>query len=387
MEDTGEDATGRVLRWCDASGLATVSLCCKSFRKVADGIGREEVRRWRPEMDVPGAGGWIGSAQALSGGQRLLVSGGFGGEACAGLPDNDLEDAMGCRRDTEVMCGPPLAFETCGKSKRSNRLVNDMCEQRADHTLLADPCGRGYAYAIGGRVGGQDLASMEVLDIVTGCWSEGMGLREPRCGLGGASVPGALLVCGGLQRQGRRFSLQSTELYIPEHDVWRDGATMNSARDYPACAVLNDRVYAIGGDEHFIIDSNMSTIEAYDTVVDRWSVVGAVPQGVIRSSAATAHSGRIFVLGGMAVGNSGLAFAFDPREQVVHTLQPVPNVLVGAAAVSFGGQLLCIGGGGGQHQAEPLDTVHVYCDRTCTWRLEATLVMCAPRWCCGACVL
>ncbi len=57
-------------------------------------------------------------------------------------------------------------------------------------------------------------------------------------------VPDKLFAVGGCDGN---FSLDSVEIYDPILDEWRLGPTMTIPRSTVGVAVLNDRLYAIGG--------------------------------------------------------------------------------------------------------------------------------------------
>lgn len=96
--------------------------------------------------------------------------------------------------------------------------------------------------------------------------------------------------------QSRRTIHKSTEMFDPEACAWLPvAAEMRQERKYCACAMLEGRLYAVGGmNEH---RARMSCVEAYDPREGRW--VSVAPLGVPRSSAAVAVlQDRLYAIGG-----------------------------------------------------------------------------------------
>jgi N-acetylneuraminic acid mutarotase len=107
----------------------------------------------------------------------------------------------------------------------------------------------GKVYVMGGDTGdgpGQrQLASAEVFDPATGAWSAIADMPTPRNSMGAAVLEGKVYVMGGFDGS---FILNSTEAFDPATGSWAAVAEMSVARHWPAAAALNGRVYAVGGD-------------------------------------------------------------------------------------------------------------------------------------------
>eukprot|EP00960_Hanusia_phi_P075735 768460-Hanusia_phi.AAC.7 len=77
-------------------------------------------------------------------------------------------------------------------------------------------------------------------------WTECPDMEETRTKFGVCSLNGLLWIVGGLDSEGD--ALRSVEVFDPKHRVWvRGAASMLLARQQHAVAVLNGRIYAIGG--------------------------------------------------------------------------------------------------------------------------------------------
>ena len=68
--------------------------------------------------------------------------------------------------------------------------------------------------------------------------------------------------------------LSSVERYDPATNAWEAVAPMATARDSHAVAVLDGKLYAMGGNEE-----NLSSVESYDPALNAWDAVA--PMGTV----------------------------------------------------------------------------------------------------------
>ena len=96
-------------------------------------------------------------------------------------------------------------------------------------------------------------------------------------------------------------ALDVNEVYDPASNSWQTKATMPTARNHAAVGVVNNKVYVIGGrvGAAFITRaSNIDIVEEYDPATDQWGSLKA-PMPTARSATAWGtHRGRIYVAGG-----------------------------------------------------------------------------------------
>ena len=77
---------------------------------------------------------------------------------------------------------------------------------------------------------------------------------------------------------------------------WTKCADMTSTRFYRWAAVIDSRLYALGG---WVSDNEtLSIIEAYNTQTDKWSAAGQLTVAV-RQAACVSYKTSIYLLGGM----------------------------------------------------------------------------------------
>ena len=144
---------------------------------------------------------------------------------------------------------------------------------------------------------------------------------------------------------------------------WSPLRPMLTARNHHGAALIDGRIYVVGGrvGSTFIIglSTNVSTNEAYDVAKDTWSSVLGVPTA--RSGVGVAVlEGRMHVLGGEAylndlVGTYRTHEAYDPKSNSWQRLPPMPTPRHGLAVAEIGGRIYAVSGanvagGGGPHE-------------------------------------
>jgi len=160
-----------------------------------------------------------------------------------------------------------------------------------------------YIYAVGGHH--EDTSHGFSLSIVErynpsapGSWQAVTSLNHDREGLAAAAVAGKIYAIGGFKYD--YPSIPHTwggwlEIYDPLTDLWTDGPSMLTARSHFGMAVVEDRIYTIGG-----LDSSgqcTDVVEYYDVSLGQWFSYTPLPVEVYQVAAA-AIGANIYVLGG-----------------------------------------------------------------------------------------
>ena len=143
-------------------------------------------------------------------------------------------------------------------------------------------------------------------------WKALKAMPSTRGSAAAAVVNGKIYVMGGggpaygstdpvLVPDGSNRSLSANEEYDPETDSWRERAPLPTPRNHTAAAAVNGKIYVIGGriGAPFIGTSrNTDIVETYEVAADRWSVGAAFMPTARSGHAAGVYNGRIFVAGG-----------------------------------------------------------------------------------------
>ena len=155
-------------------------------------------------------------------------------------------------------------------------------------------------------------------------------------------------------------SLNTNEVYDPATNTWTTRAPMSTPRNHLAGAVVNGKIYAIGGrvGSSFVGASSTDVVEEYDPATDMWRIRARM--NFPRSGMAYATDGRvIYTVGGEyldteLVGVFRNLEAYDPARDQWYTLPPMPTPrhgfaggIIGNRFYAVSGQLQSGTGGGG----------------------------------------
>jgi N-acetylneuraminic acid mutarotase len=128
--------------------------------------------------------------------------------------------------------------------------------------------------------------------------------------------------------------------------AWTTRAPLPTPRQEVAVAVLDGRVWVIGG---FGAEAEpTATVEIYDPRADRWSAAPALPAAVHHAAAAVVD-GRLFVVGGYSGGRvrwtpEGAVHEYDRARNAWIARASMPTPRGGLAVAVLGGRLHAVGG-------------------------------------------
>ena len=184
----------------------------------------------------------------------------------------------------------------------------DMPRPRGEHVA---PAVDGKIYAIGGRIpdaSGRDgfahyvdTSLVEMFDPESGSWTRLADAPTARNSHAAAVIDGKIYVVGGRQNQtGGGFSainLPTLEVYDPMTDTWEKKADMPEAQGGLAAAVLDGKLYSFGGEQWRPVQKLFATVWVYDPATDSWDSAVELPEGRHGLAAATIGA-EIFAIGG-----------------------------------------------------------------------------------------
>ncbi|MBI2347524.1 MAG: kelch-like protein [Deltaproteobacteria bacterium] len=205
----------------------------------------------------------------------------------------------------------------------------------------------GKIYVIAGNTNdGGTVASVQVYDSATDSWKRTAPLSVAVNHNMAAAVNGKLYVFGGQSAgsTGSRF-VDSTFEYDPAREQWRTRAPMPMARSAGATAVVNGKIYVVGGRP-----PRGSDFAVYDPAADTWTKVPDLPTQR-NHIAAAAINGRIYVAGGrFEPGNTSpmtdALEIFDPANNQWSQGRRMPTVRGGVNGVAANGCFHVFGGEG-----------------------------------------
>ncbi len=203
----------------------------------------------------------------------------------------------------------------------------------------------GYIYAMGG-VPYDHTPIVERYDPSSDSWIGRASMGTKRSYHGAAVLDGYIYAIGGLSSNSGGTApaiITSVEKYDPTLNSWTYVANIPVYRIYVAASELGGRVYAIGGYhyEGFFNEVNYNTIEQYTP--DSWTTMGAtMSTGRSRFSAAMVN-GRIYAIGGYNGGALSSVEEFDGSSWTY--VMSMPTVLSNHAAAVVNGKIFVVGGG------------------------------------------
>jgi N-acetylneuraminic acid mutarotase len=123
-------------------------------------------------------------------------------------------------------------------------------------------------------------------------------LTVPRADFGFAAAGGKLYAIGGTYRMFPDSVTGSVEEYDPSADTWTSKSPLPAPRSCRAAAV-NGKIYAVGGRLQDTSFTNL--VEEYDPVFDRWISKAAMPAPRVGFALAVLND-KIYVVGGLDAG-------------------------------------------------------------------------------------
>jgi N-acetylneuraminic acid mutarotase len=119
---------------------------------------------------------------------------------------------------------------------------------------------------------------------------------------------------------------------------------MPTAREHLTSAVVNGKLYVIGGRTAGMV-ANVDANEVYDPVVDKWNILESMPskRGGLTSAAANE---TIYVFGGEEPSSTfNDNEKYNPKTNTWTSDTPMPTARHGLAAVAIDDKIYVIGGG------------------------------------------
>jgi N-acetylneuraminic acid mutarotase len=235
-------------------------------------------------------------------------------------------------------------------------------------------------YAIGGY-NGSYLSTNEEYDPSTDTWTTRKSMSTPRSGLAAAVVNNTIYAIGGYNEMYSNNPMRgyfiTNEAYNPSNDSWVNKASMKIPRAYLAAAVVNDKIYAIGGFN--TTTGYLSINEEYNPFANdgfgRWET--KAPMSTPRSGlAAAVVNNKIYVIGGYGPTASNLFADFlstnevyDPANDTWRTRDSMPTARTDLAAAVVNNKIYAIGGYNGRY----LSTNEVYDPANNSWETRRSM--------------
>jgi N-acetylneuraminic acid mutarotase len=259
------------------------------------------------------------SAAAAAVGDRIIVTGGVDGNG-AMLKTTEIFDGNSWTLGADI----PTARQ--------------MLSGASDGKLM---------YTVGGTNGNSDLQNVEAYDPGANTWTSLPGLPQARSDLGAAIVDGRLVAVGGLSAG---QILKSVTMLDLATKIWAPLPDMGTGRHGMAVAAVDKSVYAVGGSTNVAGNQVTSSAEAVKLAprkpqpASQWRTLADAPTARLMP-AWTVLDGKIWIFGGLRAGTPlQTVESYDPQTGAWQTQPPLPVPLHHAAAATYRGQVVVIGG-------------------------------------------
>jgi hypothetical protein len=170
------------------------------------------------------------------------------------------------------------------------------------------------------------LSTLPLVRAAEDSWTSLEPMPTARSGLGVAVVDGKIYAIGGWNGD----YLGTNEMYDPETDTWTTKQPMPTARCYFAIAVYMNKIYAIGGtfgEKNIVYVGSPGVNEVYDPLTDTWETLEPMPTARAHLDANVVGD-KIYLIDGDAwpFGQSagGLNEVYDISNDSWSTRSPMP---------------------------------------------------------------
>lgn len=206
----------------------------------------------------------------------------------------------------------------------------------------------GRLVAVGGVSNGEVLKSVSVLDLMTKSWDALPDMASPRHGMAVDAVDKSVYAVGGSTAVGDGQLISTAEvLNLPARKIqpasqWRSLPDAPTARLMMAWAVLNDKIWIMGGLRNGV---PLQTVESYDPKTGAWQPGPPLPMPLHHAAAAT-YRGEVVIAGGETEKNigNGTNKVFALRGNNWVELPSLKHARAAPSAAVVGDKLVVVGG-------------------------------------------
>ncbi len=150
-------------------------------------------------------------------------------------------------------------------------------------------------------------------------WASKAPMQQARGCLGVAVVNGKIYAIGGVSSNG---FCATNEEYDPTANTWAFKAPMPTPRSVFGIAVYQNKIYCIGGYTNGFSATGVN--EVYDPVTDTWETKASMPTPSLNLQANVVN-GKIYLIGGIP--NGTLNQVYDPASDIWSTKASVPSAV------------------------------------------------------------
>ena len=197
----------------------------------------------------------------------------------------------------------------------------------------------------------EDLSTADAYDPQSDSWHPLANMATRRANLAAAAAGGKIYAIGGSGtagelaiHQSNAGELATVEAFDPQLGTWAEVASMSVGRCLHAVAVVDGKIYVIGGLGSFGLPIGQS--EVYDPQANSWQLSAIMPHPRYMHAAAV-MDGKIYVSGGRAPDGTDWTSTFtvfDPQANTWTELASMGTARAGHISAAIGGKLYVFGG-------------------------------------------
>ena len=203
------------------------------------------------------------------------------------------------------------------------------------------------------------FASVHPICAQSGTWTNGAAISDLTYGLGGAFVGGKFYAIAG--------NSAALRIYNPTNNSWTSGTPAPSSIQYFGVAVLDEKIYVVGG----YSGSDRATLYCYNPASNTWSTLAPMPLGARAGLGAAALNGKIYAVGGFSGGiSTNRVEVYDPAVNTWTTKASMPTAHGFALVGTISGKLYVAGG---QDSSGYITATHVYDPNVNAWSTNAPM--------------
>jgi N-acetylneuraminic acid mutarotase len=197
-----------------------------------------------------------------------------------------------------------------------------------------------------------------------------------RSGFGVAVVDGKIYAIGGSNGS----YLAVNEMYDPATDTWTAKKSMPTPRHSFGIAVYQNKIYVIGGSIGNLL-SCLKTTEVYDTLTDTWETKSEIPFEGRSSFCANVVNGKIYLIGGriapwIYAPLPEATLVYDPEEDSWTKTSSIPKPVYNYVSAVVDNKIYIIGGRS-TTAIRPL--IQIYDPKNNTWNEEKVMPLAVCR--------
>ncbi len=224
-------------------------------------------------------------------------------------------------------------------------------------------------------------------------WTSMSPIITARTGVGVAVVDGKIYAIGGRNDWISPY-LGTNEMYDPATDTWTTRASMPTPRKNFAIAVYKNKIYCISGESDYDPESlggiYTDVNEVYDPATNTWETKASIPTPRY-GMCANVVDGKIYVMGGGLYISTypfntccGLNEVYDPETDTWTEKTSLPTSVLHAASAVVDGRIYVFGGQGGLFMGGWHDYNMVYDVKNDSWSMAAPIPVGCERSAAGA---